>query len=195
MYVVTFKLTGASPLSMSRVVTVEKKTGEKPDTYEERTWRERIHRDENGEAYMPPTALKNCLESVARFLSESVPGKGMAKYTKHFTAGILVTDPLMLGVKAADIPGERLFVPADGKRGGGKRVWKTFPVIAKWQTEARVYVLDPVLCDDAGRAVLERYAKFAGQFVGLGRFRPERGGFNGRFAVSGFKWAKVADAA
>lgn len=187
-----FKLTGASPISFSKVITDPKKTGERPDAYEERTWRQRLHVDAGGEVFIPPTAIKNCLESVARFLSESVPGKGMAKYTKHFASGILVTDPLMLGVSADKVASEKLFVPADGKKGGGKRVWKFFPVIpAGWSTLASVYVLDPTLQDENGRRVLERYASHAGSFIGLGRFRPERGGFNGRFSVSNFEWSDV----
>jgi hypothetical protein len=133
-------------------------------------------------------ALKNCLAEVAKFLGETVPGRGKATYTKHFEAGLLVTDPLMLGVKAKDVAGERLFVPSDGKRGGGTRVWKTFPVIPKWETRATIYVLDPVLADKPEK--IEEYLNHAGKFIGLGRFRPRKNGFNGRFTISEFKVLK-----
>lgn len=186
----TFKLVGVSPISFSAPIQSKKNTGESSDAFEERTWRERIHVDSKGEAFIPPTAIKNCLSDVAKYLSESVPGKGKATYTKHFEAGTLVTDPLMLGVKGSQIEGERLFVPADGKRGGGKRVWKTFPVIREWSAVGCVYVLDPVLFDKPEK--VEEYLSHAGKFIGLGRFRPRNNGFYGRFNVVDFKTEKMA---
>jgi hypothetical protein len=119
-----------------------------------------------------------------------VPGKGKATFTKHFEAGVLATDPMPLGIKADDIPGERLFVPASGKRGDGKRVWKTFPVLKTWETVGTVYLLDPVLTDKPQK--VEEYLEHAGKFIGMGRFRPRNNGFYGRFRVEGFKTEKVA---
>lgn len=185
----TFRLVGISPISFSAPISSQKKTGEGHDAFEQRTWRERIHRDADGEAFIPPTALKNCLSDVAKYLSESVPGKGKATYTKHFEAGTLVTDPMMLGIKADDIEGERLFVPASGKRGDGKRVWKTFPVMKQWSVEGAVYLLDPTLIEKPEK-VLE-YLEHAGKFIGMGRFRPRNNGFYGRFKVEGFKTEKM----
>jgi hypothetical protein len=178
-------LVGTAPFSFSAPIQSEKNTGETPDTYETRVWRERAHTDANGMAYIPPMALKNCLSEVAKFLSESVPGKGKSTYTKHFEAGLLVVDPMPLGVKAESIPGERLFVPADGRRGSGKRVWKTFPTLASWKTHATIYVLDPVLIDKPDK--IQEYLKHAGKFIGMGRFRPRNNGFYGRFEIGRFR--------
>jgi len=89
----------------------------------------------------------------------------------------------MLGVKDSDVIGERLFVPADGKRGGGKRVWRTFPTIPDWRAEATIIVLDPILKPEK----IEEYLKHAGQFIGLGRFRPRNNGFYGRFTIENFR--------
>ena len=182
---VEFDLIGVAPLSFSAPVTSKKNTGEGHDTFEERTWRERARGDEKGMAYIGPQALKNCMSEVAKFLGETVPGKKGSTYTKHFEAGVLVVDPLPLGVKAAEIPGERLFVPASGKRGDGKRVWKTFPTLGKWQTHAVVYLLDPVLVDKPGK--VEEYVRHAGKFIGLGRFRPRNNGYYGRFEIKNFR--------
>ena len=66
------------------------------DAYERRTWRNRMHVNEDGFVFIPPMALKNCLAQVAQHLSETVPGKGKATFTKHFKAGILVTDPMIV---------------------------------------------------------------------------------------------------
>lgn len=183
-------LIGAAPLSFSAPISSLKKTGEGHDAFEERTWRERCRADKNGMAYIPPQALKNCLSEVAKFLGETVPGKKGSTYTKHFEAGIMVMDPIQLGVKSADIPGERLFVPASGKRGDGKRVWKTFPTLAQWRGHCVVYVLDPVLLDKPEK--VEEYLRHAGKFIGLGRFRPRNNGYYGRFEVENFKVIREA---
>lgn len=184
---VTLKATlkSASPYSQSRAIQSARNTGEASDVFEDRTWRERIHADENGEVFIPPMALKNCLSEVAKYLSESVPGKGKSTYTKHFEAGIMVIDPINLGVKADKLAGEKLFVPSDGRRGSGKRVWKTFPVVPTWTAEATIYVLDPVLT--AKPEKIREYLEYAGKFIGMGRFRPRNNGFYGRFEVTSFE--------
>ncbi len=185
MKMVKFTLVSASPLSFSAPIKSTKNTGENHDVFEERTWRERLHVDSKGEVFIPPNAVKNMMEAVAGFLGEKIPGKGQATWTKHFKAGILVTQPLMLGIKGKHVAGERLFVPSDGKKGGGKRVYKTFPVIAEWQADGEIILLDPLLIDKPKK--VEEYLEHAGKFVGLLRFRPANGGFYGRFTVKDFK--------
>ena len=178
------KLESAGPLSMSKAITSIKATGEAHDAFELRTWRERMHVDDNGEIYIPPNALKNMMGGVAKYLSESVPSKGKNTYTKHFEAGIMVTKPLKLGIKADTVPNERLFVPADGKKGGSRRVYKHFPLIVSWATECEILVFDPIL-EASPEKVLE-YLIHAGKFIGFLRFRPRNGGYYGRYEVTSF---------
>lgn len=182
---VEFDLVGMAPYSPSGPIQSKKRDGEAGDSYERRTWRERIHVDQDGIAFIPPQAIKNCLSDVARFLSESVPGKGKSTYTKHFEAGVMVIDPLSLNVKGGDIEGETLFVPSDGRRGGGKRVWKTFPFLPKWEVHGSAYLLDPILIDKPQK--VKDYLEFAGKFIGIGRFRPRNNGYYGRFEVRNFQ--------
>jgi len=179
------KIEGISPYSQSRAIQSTKNTGEGHEDFENRTWRERLHVNENGNVFVPPMAIKNCLSNVAKFLSETVPGKGKATYTKHFDAGVMVINPCDIGVKASDVEGEKLFVPSDGKKGGGSRVWKTFPLIKEWKFECEIILLDPLLIDKPEK--VEEYLGHAGKFIGLGRFRPRNGGFYGRFKVKSFK--------
>ena len=190
---VIVKLKSVSPYSQSRPIQSAKGTGESADAFEERTWRERLHVDERGMVFIPPMAIKNCLPEAAKFLGETVPGKGKATWTKHFEAGLLIVDPIPLGIKAADVQGERLFVPADGVRGSGKRVWKVFPVIAEWTGTVEINVLDPLLVSDLEKCKkdvtqcsLYRHLEHAGKFIGIGRFRPRNNGFYGRFSVEKF---------
>ena len=183
-------LVGTGPISFGKPIASVKKTGVDHDAHEKNTWRERLHVDEDGNVFIPPIALKNCLSDVAQYLSEAVPGKGSAKFTKHFKAGIMVTEPLAIygpdnnPVKAADVIGEDVFVPADGRRGGGKRVWKTFPVIPEWYAHAKLMAIDPTLTSKPKK--IHAYLLHAGRFIGLGRFRPINNGFYGRFTVEDF---------
>lgn len=179
-----FTLKGASPIGFSRAIQSTRNTGESHDSFEERTWREKAHTKSDGTVFIPPMAVKNMLAEVAKHLSESVPGKGKATYTKHFLSGILVTEELSLGVKINDVPSVRLFLPSDGIKGSGKRVWKTFPVLQDWRCDGSLYLLDPILI--AKPQKVEEYMRHAGKFIGLGWFRPARGGYYGRFEVTRF---------
>jgi hypothetical protein len=178
-------LESVSPYSQSRAVQSLKSRDETHDDYEQRTWRERCHIDAARVVFIPPMSFKNCIAEAAKYKSIQIPGKGKSTYTKHFEAGILCKEPFSLGVKLDDVQGERLFVPSDGKRGGDKRVWKTFPVFQEWKGDVEFLVLDDLIDEE----VFQSHLVDAGQFIGIGRFRPRRNGFYGRFAVVKVKWS------
>jgi len=180
----TVKLESTSPYSQSRHYQVAKLEKESAADFEARTWRERMHTTKDGNVFIPPMAFKNCISEAAKFLGIQIPGKGKSTYTKHFEAGVLVTEALVLPVKASDVDGEWLFVPADGKRGSGKRVEKCFPVIPMWEGAVQFHILDETITQSVFRQHLEE----AGKFIGIGRFRPRNNGFYGRFEVMSIKW-------
>ena len=173
-----------SPYSQSKHHSTAKLEKESAQDYEARTWRERLHVTDDGTVFIPPMAFKNSLAEAAKFLSERIPGKGKATYTKHFEAGVLVTDGLILPLKKPDVEGEWLYLNADGRKGSGTRVERCYPVIRQWAGEVTFYILDETITQDVFRHHLEE----AGKFIGLGRFRPRNGGFYGRYTVKGLKW-------
>ncbi len=178
-------LKSVSPYSQSKHYTDPPK-GEKEShkDYEERTWMERCHYTPEGSVFMPPMAFKNCLSEAAKYLSIQIPGQGKATYTKHFEAGVLVLEGLVLPVTREQVKGEWLFVPADGKRGSGKRVEKCFPVFHEWGGQVSFTILDDKITKDVFAQVLTE----AGNFIGIGRFRPRNNGYYGRFKVDKIKW-------
>jgi hypothetical protein len=97
-------------------------------------------------------------------------------------------EPLMLGIHVDDVPGTWLFVPASGRRGDGKRVWKCFPTIQAWQCDVTFMVADETITESVFRYHLEQ----AGKFIGIGFFRPRNNGYFGRFKVNGMSWEKLA---
>jgi len=171
---------------MSRYYQTPKEPKESPDDYEKRTWKERLHYDERGNVFIPNMAIKWCLTDGAKFIGMKIPGKGRATFAKHFEAGLLVLEGIKLGIHMSDVQGETFFVPADGKHGSGSRVLKTFPVIPTWKGKVDVHILDRTIT----REVFDEHLKEAGRFIGLGRFRPQRGGFYGRFSVASIKFSE-----
>jgi len=178
------KIKSVTPYSQSKPYEVPKLAQELSKDYEARTWRERMHYDSDDNVFIPLTSLKNCLSDTAKYLAMQIPGKGKSTYTKHFEAGIIVQDNIPLQIKRDDAKSEWCFVPSDGRRGGGKRVWKCFPVFQKWEGVTTIHVLDEMITRD----VMEAHLRAAGAFIGLGRFRPRNNGYYGRFESEILEW-------
>ena len=182
---ITAKIEGISPMCFGRFHNTPKLTKEAHDDYEKRTWREKLHSDAEGFVYATPMMFKNCIAAAAKYLSVHIPGKGKATYTKHFEAGVLVNDTVYIlkdgeKIKKDDVEGYWMLVPADGRRGGTKRVQKCFPKIQEgWEAEIKFHILDSTITAD----VFEQHLKEAGNFIGIGSFRPRNNGYFGRFKV------------
>jgi len=181
-------LTSTSVYSQSRHYEVDKERSETHEDYDLRTWRHRMHVNEEGYVYIPPMAFKNCLSESAQYLQIKIPGKRGATFKAKFESGILIADPLVLPIKAMDVAKERLFVPADGRRGGSTRVWRNFPIIPSWSGVLLVYVLDEII----NQEIFTEHITWAGRVIGIGRFRPAKNGFYGRFKVDRIEWLDVA---
>lgn len=187
MHIAKVRLKSATPYSQSRNIDPlehPKKPKETHDAAEERLWRHRLHVDSNGQVFIPPTCFENAIREAAKRLAISVPGKGKTLYSKYFEAGIQIPDGITLPIKGDDVKGERLFVPSDGRAGGGKRVYKRFPRIDSWEGDLTIYVFDDLIPEAVFRKVLES----SGFLVGIGRFRPQSRGYYGRYTVESFSW-------
>lgn len=178
------ELRSVSPYSQSKYISEKKSRDETHAAFEERTWRERCHWNEDGKLFIPPMCFKNCLSQAAKYKSIQIPGKGKKTYTAHFEAGVLVTDPLVLSITRDTVAHEVLHVPSDGRRGGTTRVEKTFPVIPSWSGSVTFLILDEIIDEK----VFTEHLTDAGSFIGIGRFRPRNNGFYGRFKVESVDW-------
>ena len=188
--IATVKIEGVSPISFNRYHATEHLEKESHDDYAKRTWKEYCHYDKNGDIFIPPMMMKNVICESAKFLGIKVKGKGQNLYTKHFIAGTLVTEPAPLGINMRDLTIEKhrdaVFVPSSGVRGSGNRVMKYFPVFDEFAFQIKYHILDDTITKDVFEYVLTQ----AGQFIGIGRFRPINWGFYGRFTVKGIKWSQ-----
>ena len=161
--------------------------GDKDDfkEFEQRTWKERCHVDSKGELFIPPMQFKKALEGAGSALRMVIPGKSPSEYGKRFKSGVLVSDPLMLGIMLDQVEGEWLFL--EGSPGTQKktRVDKCMPFIREWSGEVTYYILDDIITE----SVFEKHLIESGNFVGIGRFRPAVGGFYGRYKIIKIRWS------
>lgn len=199
MKIVKARLKSVSPLSMSKALGEPKLPNESDDDYERRVWRERMHHDSDGMVFIPPMSLLKPLQAAAQYGSLKIPGERSATYTKHFLQGIFCMEPIPLGVHIDDVPGEWLFLDANGKKGKGSsgRVFRCMPRIDHWEGTLVIHVVDEKVLhshpENKKITVLEHFLRLAGSTQGVGRFRPERGGFYGRFVVESFEIMEAGD--
>jgi hypothetical protein len=187
--IATVEFESISVYQQGRPYTTPKNEKEAPDAYEQRTWRDRMHVTDDGYVFIPPMQFKKCLDTAAKFLGIKIPGKGNSLYTKHFLAGVLVFEGIKLNVKKEDVPSTKVFCDSRGVRGGSNpRVWKNFPTIQEWSGSIDYYVMDDTIPKD----VFEKVVKESGNFVGIGVFRPENGGYYGRFVVNSVNWRPMS---
>jgi hypothetical protein len=172
---------GLGKYSQSRAHDTAWLDGESHADYDLRNWREHLH-VRNGVVVIPETALMQCLHAGVKYAGEKK--KGTATWTKHFEGGVAIQDVGMTDVKLADVTYEDIYSNADGVRGSGKRVYRRFPIMAPWSASFQVLILDPEITRD----VFERHLDVAGKYRGLGRWRPEKAGQNGRFVIEKLVW-------
>ena len=164
---------------------------ESHDDHERRTWLEKCTVDKDGQISIPAMAMKQCVDTAAYKLGEKIPGRRGATYKSFFASGYFCDHdvPIFNGkaLTKKDAEGVTISANADGKRGSGNRVPRKFPVFPKYHGVVEFTILDDVITPE----VFERHVKAGGMIVGIGRFRPEKGGTNGRFRVTKFEWEEM----
>lgn len=191
MRTVTYSVSSLSPYSPCRPVSylVPKKNKESPEAFEERTWRLKAHADEKtGMVYIPPMAFKMSLTTSSSRLAIKVPGKGQRTYGAYIKSGVIPLDNAWLNVTRDDFRQEPVFCSATGKANGvGTRVIRYFPILDDWKTDVTLQVADDSIPED----IVDMSMREAGKLIGVGRFRPEVGGYFGRFDVTKVKWTNL----
>lgn len=186
--IATCHIVGISPLSQSRQHDEPMLEREAKDAYDERTWRSKLNTavvEGKATVVIPAHGMHQAIAAAAKYSKRQIPGQGKATWTAKFQGGIGILEDPSLGIDPATVGSVRISANADGVRGSGKRVPRRFPIMPVWETTFDVHILDPIITEDVFREMLE----IAGMFIGIGRFRPEKGGTNGRFRVERLDWA------
>jgi hypothetical protein len=158
------------------------------DDYDERTWRRHCTVNAEGQVCIPAMAPKQALDKVAFKLGIKVPNRRGALYKSFFASGFFCNaDAPIANGKAltpADAVKTIILANSNGIRGSGKRVPRRYPDFPKYRAVLDFTIVDDIITE----AVFEQHLRAAGVIVGLGRFRPENGGTNGRFRVIKVEW-------
>jgi len=161
--------------------------GESHNDYDKRTWRSKLSvavRDGTPTVVIPAHGIHQAFAAAAKYSKRQIPGQGKATWTKKFEAGIAILEDPALNIDPQAVQSVTISANSDGVRGSGKRVPRRFPVMNEWRMIFEVHILDPIITEDVFREMVE----IAGMFIGLGRFRPEKGGTNGRFKIERLDW-------
>lgn len=180
-------LASITPYSQSRQHDEAKLEGENHEAYDARTWRHKMsvaNRDGADTVVIPAHGLHQAIAAAAKYSKRQIPGQGKATWTAKFLSGITLFEDPALNIDPATVGVVTISANADGVRGSGKRVPRRFPIIPSWEATFDVYILDPIITQEVFREMVE----IAGMFIGIGRFRPEKGGTNGRFKIVSLAW-------
>ena len=181
-------ITGSAPLSQSHQHQEPKLEGESNDAYDARTWRHKLNKETIGgkeTVVIPAFAIHDGLKEAAKYSKRQIPGQGRSTWTQKFASGITVLSPVSLGIDPATVSSILISANVDGRRGSGKRVPRRFPQIPPgWEATFEALIIDPIITEDIFREALEGM----GLYIGLGQFRPQNGGSNGRFMVKSIDW-------
>lgn len=186
--VATVTLRSLSPYSQSRQHEEPKLDGENHGDYDKRTWRSKqtiATRAGKNTVVIPAHGLHQAIVAAAKYSKRQIPGQGKATWTAKFASGIAILEDPALNIDPETVQPVTLSQNADGIRGSAKRVMRTFPLIPEWETTFDVYILDPIITEEIFREMVTA----AGMFIGIGRFRPEKTGGQGRFAIKSLEWA------
>jgi hypothetical protein len=187
MYRAVVKIKGRAPLSQSRMHDTPKLEGESHADYDARTWREKCNYDSNGIVFVPAMAFKQAMDNAAKRLSIPDPDNKRASLTKYFVSDVVCENNLSIGIHKDAMPSIRINANSDGVRGSGKRVLRTLPQIQEWEGTTSFFVMEEKIKPEIFKKVLTA----AGNSVGVGQFRPEKGGLNGRFEITDIKFEKI----
>jgi len=180
----TVKIKGIGSLIQSKRL-LDAPGGAKAAEYDIEHWRDKAH-TRNGDVYVPGIAMKRAIDETARVIGEKIPGKGNSRWGGVFMTTVMVKGDIVVG-KAKDLQEEMILCDSQGKKGGkgGTQVPRVFPRLDTWGGTFEVVLLT----DDIPEELVERYITQAGIRNGVGSFRAQNGGQNGRWSVESVKWS------
>ncbi len=191
------KIKGVSPLSLSKMFETERPADLTPGEFDEQHWREHCDVNAAGNVCVSPMAFKKSIDAASKHLGEKVPGTRGQTYTAKFERGLFIQTPIELlpqkkrETLTVEKDSIRLLCSSTGiKTGkGGSVVPRRFPYFHDWAGYLELHIVEPsLLIKSPGKEetdLLFRTIEAAGIFIGVGRFRPQNAGFNGRFAIDG----------
>jgi hypothetical protein len=134
-----------------------------------------LYRDADGVIYEPSSHLEGCLKEASKTLK--ITGKRGATYSKLVGSAVAIY-PDAIPHKIQDyVIDERPVVIQKS------RIIRYRPLFKEWELDFEIQIMD----DQIPTEVIKQALDHAGLYVGIGDFRPGKGGKFGKFMVTEFK--------
>jgi hypothetical protein len=120
-----------------------------------------------------------------------IPGRRGATFKSFFASGFFCNAdaPIANGKPLTPEDAGMIAINANsnGQRGSGSRVRRRFPQFLTYHGKVEFSIIDDIITPD----VFEHHFRYFALNVGIGRFRPEKGGTNGRLIATKFEWENI----
>lgn len=178
MKLIAVEIQGITPLLMNRFPMVgaedssKKRTGFPDWKAEAET---ALYKDEQGIIYEPASHIEGTLKEVGKTLK--IPGRRGATYAKLIGSAISVEpDAIPHKIQEYEIDSRPVVVQRS-------RVVRYRPIFKQWELAFEIIIQDEQIPVEVIKQTLDH----AGLYVGIGDFRPGRGGKFGKFITTKFK--------
>ena len=163
----------------------EKKRGliiERRDLTKEDSLRAQYHMyiNDKGKPFIPSEHLRGSFIGAGSFVKAKVGNT--KKSMKNIVAGMFMVMPEQIPLSNDWTIDKRSAVNRNIKA----RVIVIRPKWEKWEAKFKLIIDNDTITDETARSIVE----YAGQYVGIGSFRPTNNGMYGRFKIAEFKAIK-----
>lgn len=160
----------------------EKKRGlimERDDISHDDLLRAEFHcyRNGNNKCFIPADHFRGALIGAGSLVKAKVGGR--SKSMKQIVAGMFMVSPDHIELPDYDSVDKRSAVNKNVKA----RVIVIRPKWTEWEVKFQLHVMNDTITKETAKDVLEK----AGDYIGIGSFRPTNNGMFGRFEVVEFK--------
>lgn len=158
----------------------EKKRGkiiERPEVSQEDAIRAEFHCYRNGRCYLPAEHIRGALINAGAFLKAKVGNS--RKSMKNIVAAMFFVEPEQISLPDYDTIDKRSAVNKNVKA----RVITIRPKWSNWKAKFTLIVDNDTITKETIKELFE----YAGNYVGIGSFRPQNNGMFGRFDVETIK--------
>ncbi len=178
--IVTFTVIGISPLLQNNPAEFIGKTGDEGLGSSKKTYKDedearlRVYKDADG-AFAHPS------EAFTKSMVKAVAGKKFGKMfaTAAIKGSVFIAEPFSLLVDPKGNPIKEYQIDRRPVVVGKARILRCRPMFSKWQIRLALEIDTAIL---KPKDVLDALS-LAGRIVGIGDYRPEKGGGFGRFKV------------
>jgi hypothetical protein len=172
------EIKGTTPLLFNKFneADITEKVKKRTGAFQEKNVADKLYKTEDGQIYTPATHLIGCIGNAAKEFK--IPGKRTATYSKLVASSISVEPFAIVHKKQKwDVFSISAVIPATRGRAMVHR-----PRLNEWNLSFSVSVDDGV-----SEETLKNILDYAGTYVGIGDWRPQKKGQFGKFIVTKFE--------